>query len=92
MIALKGEPLTLEEAYTYLKLLIPSEDANIEHFADSKGQVSINFDFLPSVRVTIVLTCTMNQTLLNRLSKINVLLFYDTEDILQRFCHGYFGC
>ncbi|KAF7417468.1 hypothetical protein HZH68_000121 [Vespula germanica] len=45
---LLGEPLTLEEAYTYLKLLIPSEDANIEHFADSKGQVSINFDFLPS--------------------------------------------
>ncbi|XP_046838391.1 cilia- and flagella-associated protein 251-like [Vespa crabro] len=90
---LLGEPLTLEEAYTYLKLLIPSEDANIEHFADSKGQIStsINFDFLPSVRVTIVLTY-MNQTLLNRLSKINVLLFYDTEDILQRFCHGYFGC
>ncbi|KAL2741004.1 cilia- and flagella-associated protein 251-like isoform X1 [Vespula squamosa] len=47
---LLGEPLTLEEAYTYLKLLIPSEDANIEHFADSKGQISrsINFDFLPS--------------------------------------------
>lgn len=91
---MKGEPLTLEEAYTYLKLLIPSEDANIEHFADSKEQMStsINFDFLPSVRVKIILTRTMNQTLLNRLSKINVLLYYNTEDILQRFCHGYFGC
>ncbi|XP_015177517.1 PREDICTED: WD repeat-containing protein 66-like [Polistes dominula] len=48
---LLGEPLTLEEAYTYLKLLIPSEDANITHFADSKEQkisTTTSFNFLPS--------------------------------------------
>ncbi|KAK2576249.1 hypothetical protein KPH14_005616 [Odynerus spinipes] len=44
-----GEPLTLQEAHTYLQLLIPQEDINVGLCVDPKRQESksINFDFLP---------------------------------------------
>lgn len=47
---LYGEPLTLQEAHTYLQLLVPPEKNIVAQFADSKEQESttINFDFLPS--------------------------------------------
>lgn len=47
---LKGEPLTLQEAHTYLQLLVPPEKNIVAQFADSKEQESttMNFDFLPS--------------------------------------------
>ncbi|KAL6430931.1 hypothetical protein ACFW04_007015 [Cataglyphis niger] len=44
-----GEPLTMEEAYTYLKLLVPSDKETIEIRPSSPLQrdVSFNFLFLP---------------------------------------------
>ncbi|XP_050454622.1 cilia- and flagella-associated protein 251-like isoform X1 [Cataglyphis hispanica] len=43
-----GEPLTMEEAYTYLKLLVPSEKEMIEiRPLSPQRDVSFNFLFLP---------------------------------------------
>ncbi|XP_019887805.1 cilia- and flagella-associated protein 251 isoform X2 [Ooceraea biroi] len=45
---LLGEPLTLQEAYTYLKLLVPSDEKPSDDYHPIPSQRSFDFRFLPT--------------------------------------------